>query len=127
MGGCADLEFRVTMQSLNAGVLPTKEIKNVFVAQAFDAGDPCAGGNQCCTNKKDGQGGWPCFAGIAKYTGQVSETGFWLEPRNAVTLWRCLLPSPSVATSCSPSLPLAHIRRPPPVGVFSSWEGCTRE
>ena len=57
-------------QSLNAGVLPTKEIKNVFIAQAFDAGDPCAGGNQCCTNKKDGQGGWPCFAGIAKYTGQ---------------------------------------------------------
>jgi hypothetical protein len=57
-------------QSLNAGVLPTKDIKNVFVAQAFDAGDPCAGGNQCCTNKKDGQGGWPCFAGIAQYTGQ---------------------------------------------------------
>lgn len=57
-------------QSLNAGVLPTKDIRNVFVAQAYDAGDPCAGGNQCCTNKKDGQGGWPCFAGIAKYTGQ---------------------------------------------------------
>ena len=57
-------------QSFNAGVLPTREMKNTFLAQAFDAGDPCAGGNQCCTNKKDGQGGWPCDAGVAAYTGQ---------------------------------------------------------
>ena len=57
-------------QSLNAGVLPTKEIPNTFVAQAYDAGDPCAGGQQCCVNKKDGMGGWPCLPGIAPYTGQ---------------------------------------------------------
>ena len=35
-----------------AGQLP-----NVFTAQAFDTGDPCSGGNQCCTNSKDAQGG----------------------------------------------------------------------
>ena len=63
-------------QSLNAGVLPTKDIKNVFVAQAFDAGDPCAGGNQCCTNKKDGQGGWACQSGEAPYTQQFMG-GVW--------------------------------------------------
>ena len=57
-------------QSLNAGVLPTKEIPNTFVAQAYDAGDPCAGGQQCCVNKKDGMGGWPCLPGIAPYTNQ---------------------------------------------------------
>ena len=57
-------------QSLNAGVLPTKDIPNTFVAQAYDAGDPCAGGQQCCVNKKDGMGGWPCLPGIAPYTGQ---------------------------------------------------------
>jgi hypothetical protein len=57
-------------QSFNAGVLPTKNMKNTFLAQAFDAGDPCSGGNQCCTNKKDGQGGWPCDAGVAPHTGQ---------------------------------------------------------
>ena len=57
-------------QSLNAGVLPTKEIPATFVAQAYDAGDPCAGGQQCCVNKKDGMGGWPCLPGIAPYTNQ---------------------------------------------------------
>lgn len=57
-------------QSLNAGVLPKKAMQNTFIAQAFDAGDPCSGGNQCCTNKKDGQGGWPCDSGVAPYTGQ---------------------------------------------------------
>ena len=51
-------------------MLPTKEIPNTFVAQAYDAGDPCAGGQQCCVNKKDGMGGWPCLPGIAPYTGQ---------------------------------------------------------
>jgi hypothetical protein len=54
-------------QSLNAGVLPTKDIPNTFVAQAYDAGDPCSGGGQCCVNKKDGMGGWPCLAGIAPF------------------------------------------------------------
>lgn len=49
----------------SAGQLP-----NVFTAQAFDTGDPCSGGNQCCTNSKDGQGGWPCMSGEAPYTAQ---------------------------------------------------------
>ena len=45
-------------------------VPNTFVAQAFDTGDPCSGGNQCCTNSKDAQGGWPCMSGEAPYTGQ---------------------------------------------------------
>jgi len=45
-------------------------MRNTFTAQAFDAGDPCSGGGQCCENSKDGQGGWPCKSGLAPYTGQ---------------------------------------------------------
>ena len=32
-----------------------------FAAQAFDTGDPCAGGSQCCLNNKDGQVGETLF------------------------------------------------------------------
>ena len=42
----------------------------VFLLKAYDIGDPCEGGNQCCVNNKDGQGGWPCMSGDAPYTGQ---------------------------------------------------------
>ena len=57
-------------QTGNTGVLPNKDMPNTFAAQAFDTGDPCAGGSQCCLNNKDGQGGWACESGIAPYTQQ---------------------------------------------------------
>mmetsp|Transcript_7340 Transcript_7340/g.21688 ORF Transcript_7340/g.21688 Transcript_7340/m.21688 type:complete len:747 (+) Transcript_7340:499-2739(+) len=55
-------------QSGNTGYLnPTAD--NTFVAAAYDAGDPCSGGNFCCTNRGAGQG-YACIAGEAPYTGQ---------------------------------------------------------
>lgn len=42
---------------------------NVFVGAAYDAGDPCAGGNQCCTNEGSGQT-YACMAGEGPYTNQ---------------------------------------------------------
>lgn len=39
------------------------------MAQAYDTGDPCSGGNQCCTNGAAGQA-YACIAGEAPYTGQ---------------------------------------------------------
>ena len=53
-------------QTGNTGYLGAN---NLFVAQAYDAGDPCEGGNQCCTNKATGQA-YACVAGEAPYTGQ---------------------------------------------------------
>ena len=41
---------------------------NTFVAQAYDTGDACQGG-QCCANRGAGQG-YACVAGEAPYTGQ---------------------------------------------------------
>ena len=57
-------------QTGNTGVLPNDKLPGTLVAQAFDTGDPCSGGSQCCTNSKDGQGGWACESGEAPYTGQ---------------------------------------------------------
>ena len=57
-------------QAGNQGFLHSPELQNTFSAVTYDAGDPCEGGNQCCVNSKDGQGGWPCMAGEAPYTGQ---------------------------------------------------------
>jgi hypothetical protein len=57
-------------QTGNRGWLPSKEMPNTFVAQAFDAGDPCSGGGQCCTNSREGGAGWACMSGEAPYTGQ---------------------------------------------------------
>ena len=57
-------------QTGNTGVLPNDKLPGTFAAQAFDTGDPCSGGSQCCTNSKDGQGGWACESGEAPYTGQ---------------------------------------------------------
>ena len=57
-------------QTGNTGLLPNEHMPNTFAAQAFDTGDPCQGGSQCCLNNKDGQGGWPCESGEAPYTGQ---------------------------------------------------------
>eukprot|EP01047_Picozoa_sp_COSAG01_P004769 COSAG01_NODE_159_length_23702_cov_119.507585_4_plen_130_part_00 len=43
-------------QTGNTGLLPNPSMPNTFSAQAFDVGDPCSGGSQCCLNNKDGQG-----------------------------------------------------------------------
>ena len=59
-------------------------LPNTFTAQAFDAGDPCSGGDQCCTNSKDAQGGWPCMSGEAPYTGQFSK-----DPRRPLSTREC--------------------------------------
>lgn len=42
---------------------------NMYVAQGYDPGDPCSGGNQCCVNGAAGQG-YACVSGEAPYTGQ---------------------------------------------------------
>ena len=52
-------------QTGNTGVLPNDQLPHTFAAQAFDSGDPCQGGSQCCLNNKDGQGGWACESGEA--------------------------------------------------------------
>lgn len=57
-------------QTGNTGLLPNEQMPNTFVAQAFDTGDPCEGGSQCCLNRADGQGGWACESGEAPYTAQ---------------------------------------------------------
>jgi hypothetical protein len=57
-------------QSGNTGGPSFGALPNTFVALAHDAADPCEGGNQCCMNRNDGQGGWPCESGNAPYTAQ---------------------------------------------------------
>ena len=55
-------------QTGNRGYLPSAEMPNTFVAQAFDAGDPCSGGGQCCVNSKEAGTGWACMSGEAGFT-----------------------------------------------------------
>ena len=55
-------------QAGSQGYLPSAALPNTFSAVAYDAGDPCEGGNQCCENDSDGQGGWPCMASSWVYT-----------------------------------------------------------
>ena len=57
-------------QTGNRGWLPSIEMPNTFAAQAFDAGDPCSGGGQCCMNSDGAGTGWACHSGEAGYTGQ---------------------------------------------------------
>ena len=57
-------------QTGNTGGPSFGGLANTFIAAGHDAADPCAGGNACCDNKNDGQGGWPCLSGVAPYTAQ---------------------------------------------------------